>query len=373
MERSKLQLVRSPTPHAVRLPEQDAKLLAEMLDAYATRRLGALRHRNASVSRDLAILSDFVRFTAKAPWYWTEEGFEQWCAHLAEDRHLAVSSQRHYQSTVRGFLQYLIDNVKFRNDVRRTYGLEIPQVCHRDNCIPHVYERELRQERRAFTHAEVSQLFDAYDRAIEEAGRFAAKDFRPLQRDKVLFFTIYAMGLRASECRNLNTTSFYPNASFPEFGRYGLLSVFGKGHAGSGPKHRTVPVTHAQLPPLLKWYEDSVRPHLLVNADPNEAALFISERGKRLALSTIEMRFHHALAFANLEDQGFVLHCLRHTSVTHESLRGLSTEANRRKHGHEHGATNQMYMHVSDEFVREEIDQMISSHMNSLSEDHKDD
>ncbi|MEN6587276.1 MAG: tyrosine-type recombinase/integrase [Sulfuricella sp.] len=347
------------------LPENDATLFTEMLEKWSTRRVGSQRHQKRSVEHDLAVVRDMLNHSGKAPWYWTEDDFDAWCDNVGVERALAVSTQRKYQSAIRNFFDYIVDNVKFRNQVRRQYNIDLRQICHPENCIPHISERELAKERRALTHEEIERLFDAYNRAIKEAATFRSKDLRPLQRDKVLFFLLYAAGLRISEALGLDLTSFAPNPMIPEFGPYGFISVWGKGSRGSGKKFRQVPVTHHNLPPLIKWYVDNVRHYFMINADANETALFLSERGNRLSASTLEARFQHGLDLAGLAGLGLTPHCMRHSSVTHESLR-FSLEAVRRKHGHVYSATTQTYMHVSDGMVNEEINRAIASQLDQI-------
>lgn len=358
-------------PPVFRLPDKDEVLFREMLEAYVTRRRGALRHQHKSVDRDTRIILEFLQFSSKAPWYWTEEGFEKWSYEIGVVRALAVSSQRLYQGAIRGFLAYLIENVKFRNVVRREYGVDLMQICHPENCIPHISERELTRERPALTHAEINQFFKAYDIAITEAASFKAKDLRPLQRDKAMFYLTYAAGLRASEIIGLNISSFQPNPNIPELAEYGFISVWGKGSRGSGPKHRMVPVTFLPVSALLTWYIQEIHPLFMDVSDANDQALFFSERGRRIALSTFEARFQHGIALAGLEDRGFTPHCLRHSSVTHEDLR-FSGEMVRRKHGHTYQATTQGYMHHPDEFVNEEITRAIGSQLDALLGKEKD-
>ncbi|MDE2056621.1 MAG: tyrosine-type recombinase/integrase [Betaproteobacteria bacterium] len=344
------------------LPEKDEALFSEMLEKWATRRIGTLRQQKRSVENDIAVVRDMLAHAGNAPWFWTEDDFDAWCETIGVERSLAVATQRKYQSAIRNFFDYIVDNVKFKNEVRRQYGLDLQQICHSENCIPHVHEREMATERRAFTHDEIARLFDGYDKAINEAAVFRSKDLRPLQRDKALFFLLYSAGLRISEALALNMTSFSPNPNIPEFGKFGFVSVWGKGSKGSGKKFRTVPVTHSNLPPILDWYIANVRPHFMINADANESALFLSERGRRMGASTLEARFQHGLEFAGLAGLGLTPHCMRHSSVTHESYR-FGIEANRRKHGHAYASTTQIYMHVPDEMVNDEINQAIASQL----------
>lgn len=374
MRKTRTPLALVPTNKSTPLPERDQALLTEMLEGFQTRRLGARRYDRKSVARDLATIGDMLSFTDLPPWRWTEQHFESWCYHLGIEREVAHSTQRLYQSTIRTFLQYLIDNVKFRNEVRRAYGIDLVQICTPENCIPHVTERELRTERRAMTHEEIETFFKALQTSITEAHRFASKNFRPLQRDKALFFTIYAAGLRVSEALGLTVESFQPNPMIPELGPFGFISVWGKGSRGSGPRYRSVPVDHVGLPPMLTWYLDKVRPFFLANADANETALFLSERGRRLGVSTLEARFQAAIDAAGLDGRHLTPHCLRHSSVTHGSMASMSLEAMRRKHGHTFGATTQGYTHFPDEFVGDEVSRLIDRQLDgALKKDDHDD
>lgn len=263
-------------------------------------------------------------------------------------------------------MDYLCSNVKHVTEIQRLYGFRPVQICDSDNCIPHVQEREISRERQPLSHEQMVILLEAIDSAIVEAIKFSSKDLRPLQRDKAMFFTIYVGGLRISEATGLNIGSFVPNPHRPEFGNYGSISAWGKGSKGSGPKHRQVPIDHVLLPQLLDWYVTKVRPYFLHNADGNETAMFLSERGKRISVSTAEARFQHVLELAGLDGQGFSPHCLRHSSVTHGIVAGRSLEAMRLKHGHTHAATTQQYCHVPDEFVRDELESSISSHLDLI-------
>ena len=285
-------------PELPLLPTQDAELFIEMIEAYTQRRVGRLRHQPQSVKRDVAIICDFLRFSHKAPWYWTEDNFDAWCFEIGVNRKIAISSQRHHQGTIRLFLQYLIENVRFRNEILRIYGIHLSQICTMENCIPHVDERELTKDRPALTHDEIDKLFGSIDKAIINAGRFGSKDFHPLQRDKVMFYTIYVAGLRSSEALGLTIHSFQENPNIPELGNYGFMGVWGKGSNGSGPRFGMVPVTHHDLPPLLKWYEEKIRHHFLKRGTANEEAFFLSERGRKMSLSTLEARFQHVIEIA---------------------------------------------------------------------------
>lgn len=351
------------------LPENDARLFSEIVESYTAKRVGGQNHKRSSVEDDLKQVANLLAYTGKPPWMWSREDFESWCEERGVGSKIAVSTQRKYQGAIRKFMEYLSTNVKYAAEIQRVYGIRPIQICDSENCIPHVYERELAKERSPFTHDQVTHFLGSIDEAIAEAARFSSKDLRPLQRDKAMFYTMYAGGLRISEVVGLNIGSFSPNPAFPQFGDYGVISAWGKGSKGNGPKFRTVLVDHPLLPQLLAWYVSSVRPYFLRNADANEAALFLSERGRRIGVSTTEARFQHALEIAGLNGLGLSPHCLRHSSVTHGLMDGKSTEAMRIKHGHTNAATTQVYSHIPDGFVRKEIEDSISRHIDLVLND----
>jgi site-specific recombinase XerD len=351
-----------------RLPEKDADLHAAIIGGYTNQRR-SLRHAAKTIGRDLAVIHDMLTFAGKAPWFWCEEDFESWCADLGRRRKLAMSSQRHYQSTIRGFLDYVVKNLRFPAEISRLYGIRVRQICTADNCIPHVVERELAGERPALSHHDVDTFFSAIDEEIEMCARFRGKALRPLQRDKVMFGLVYSCGLRASEALGLDVTSFRPNPRCPELGDHGFVSVWGKGSKGSGPRHREVPIVEPSLPSLIDWYIEFVRPQFALKADPNETALFLSERGRRLCLSGFEARFQHIVSLSGLAGKGYSPHCLRHSSVSHKNLH-LSLEANRIMHGHRYAATTQGYMHIPDEDVDREMRRTVKAITKLLGEQH---
>ena len=369
IKRSNLAVNQNALP-VIMLPEREAALFDEMIQSWKRYRRGSLRHTQNPVEASCAVVMDMLEYVGKAPWYWTEQDFDMWCEYLGLERKLAISTQRKYQTALRLFFSYIVDNLKFRNEVRRSYGFELQKIITRENCLPHNVEKELAKEKPALSHDQIQTLFDSIDIGIKEAALFHSKEFRPLQRDKVFFYILYIAGLRISEGLGLTLNSFEPNPDFPEFGIYGYIHVWGKGSNGSGPKHRIVPVTHPELPILLDWYVKNIYPEFLINADANETALFLSERGNRLSRSTAEARFQRVLDLAGLTGKGFTPHSLRHSSVSHESLR-LSQEANRRKHGHKYGTTTQIYTHLGDEVIREEITEVVSSQLDRLLDQRK--
>jgi len=345
------------------LPSEEQALLNKMLDAYAKRRLGSLNHTERTVRSDVSTIRDFFTYISKSPWNATEDDFDAWCYHLGIERKVVTDTQRKYQTAIQFFYTYIVENIKFSGQVLERYNIRLKQIVTTENKIPHLTERQRTNERPAFSHLQIDTLFESIDKQIVESYEFGCKDFLALQRDKAMFYTMYILGLRDSECCSLDVHSFRPNASIPDFERFGFATVYGKGSRGTGPKIRTVPVDHPDLPPVLAWYMDDIRPMYLKksHADPNETAFFLTERASRMKVNTLIYRFHKVIDYADLGGLGFTPHCLRHTFTTHAMEAGRSLEYTRRKLGHEFASTTQGYTHCGDEFVAREIKQSTES------------
>lgn len=347
------------------LDAKQRKLLHEIIKGFTERRVGTLRYTEKTIRAEMSVIMAYLAFVGKAPWDCTPNDFDRWCDSLRNsrdpERRLSPETQRKYQSAVQQFYRYFVENVYFSNEIQAQFGVRPVQVVTDENKIPHLDERQRVNERPAFTREEITQLFDAIDQKIAEASRFGTKELRPLMRDKAFFFTIYALGLRISECCSLEIDSFRPNERIPEFGPFGFAVVKGKGSRGTGPKIRTVPVDHPDLPQILSWYLKYARPHMIKGANPNTRAMFLNERGAQVKVSGMEYRFQKVLEYAGLDNMGFTPHCLRHTYTTHTSEMGMSLEYVRRKLGHAYGATTQGYMQFGEDFVRCEGEKAVTA------------
>jgi len=372
MAKKKLYVVES-TKLSV-LPVEEQALFDEIISAYSRRRLGTLNHRQKSVQGDVNTIYDFINYCEKAPWFMTEEDFDNWCYHLGHERKVVPDTQRKYQTAIQSLFTYIIENVKFSSIIRDRYRLQVKQLVTPENKIPHLTDRQRTNERPALSHDQINHLFASIDQQILEAHRFNSKGLLALQRDKALFYTMYIMGLRDSECCDLDIDSFRPNPSFPDAGAFGLATIYGKGSRGTGAKIRPVVIDHPDLPPILDWYAKNIRTQYLAkpHADPNERAFFLNERGHRIKVGSLISRFHVVINYAGLDGLGFTPHCLRHTATTHGMESGYSTEYLRRKLGHEFSATTQGYTHCGDEFVAREVGTCTTMLLDQVFEDEEE-
>ena len=149
-------------------------------------------------------------------------------------------------------------------------------------------------------------------------------------RDLALAELLYGSGLRISEALALNLTDL----GAPETLR--VLRVLGKGR-----RERLVPVSDMSRKRLLDWLK--VR---TVLALPDEQALFVGRRGKRLNRREA-WRITQALAQEVDLKNPLSPHGLRHAFATHLLEAGMDLRCVQELLGHKRLTTTQHYTHVS--------------------------
>jgi tyrosine recombinase XerC len=161
----------------------------------------------------------------------------------------------------------------------------------------------------------------------------------PLEvRDRALFELTYSCGLRAEEIVNLDTDSIDFDSE--------SLRVHGK-----GSKTRIVPIGElAQR--ALERYLQRARP-ALVAAARDEAALFLSRRGRRLSTSDVRRRL--GLWVREAAIAGHISpHTLRHSFATHLLEGGADLRSIQELLGHSSVSTTQVYTRVEPSHLRRE-------------------
>lgn len=147
-----------------------------------------------------------------------------------------------------------------------------------------------------------------------------------LARDAAMFELLYSSGLRLGELVALNLS---------DDPAQGEVTVTGK-----GSKTRTVPVGAKAREALNQWL--SVRPQL---AAPDEKALFVGARGKRIAPGLVGERLK---AWAKRRGVGGNIHphMLRHSFASHMLQSSQDLRAVQELLGHSSIATTQIYTHL---------------------------
>ena len=150
-----------------------------------------------------------------------------------------------------------------------------------------------------------------------------------LARDRAMFELLYSSGLRLAELVSLNMNDGRLDIA------QGELTVTGK-----GSKTRTVPVGSKAREALKSWL--SFRAQL---AHPDEQALFVGSRGRRIAPAVVGARLK-----AWAQRQGLAEHVhphmLRHSFATHMLQSSQDLRAVQELLGHSSISTTQVYTHL---------------------------
>ena len=146
-------------------------------------------------------------------------------------------------------------------------------------------------------------------------------------RDRTICETIYACGLRVSECLNIKFSDIDMSN--------GLLHVVGK-----GDKERIVPF----YPRLAKLFENYIQRYRKKMGD--SPYLFVSQKGKKLSARFVQLMMNTVGKKADLTF-GLHPHALRHSFATHLLDNGADLRSVQELLGHENLETTQIYTHLT--------------------------
>lgn len=146
-------------------------------------------------------------------------------------------------------------------------------------------------------------------------------------RDKAIFELMYSSGLRLSELVNLNLGS----VDFAD----AIVTVLGKGN-----KTRKVPVGRYAIKAIKVWLKQRT-----AMIDSDQAALFVSNRGRRISTRTVQQRLRDWAIKQGLATHVHP-HMLRHSFATHILESSGDLRAVQELLGHADISTTQVYTHL---------------------------
>lgn len=164
-------------------------------------------------------------------------------------------------------------------------------------------------------------------------------DGNNMQRDYLIITLFLNCGLRLSELCSLNINDIKDDGS---------LTVLGKGN-----KERVIYLNDACMNALKQYlpYRDT---NGVMPIDKN--ALFISRNRRRLSKKTVQHIVYKRLEEAGLKTEGMSVHKLRHTAATLMYQHGnVDIRVLKELLGHKNLGTTQIYTHVSDQQVKDAI------------------
>jgi integrase/recombinase XerC len=158
-------------------------------------------------------------------------------------------------------------------------------------------------------------------------------------RDKAMFELLYSSGLRLAELLSLDV------ADSEDVLREGEVTVIGK-----GSKTRTVPVGGKARAAIAAWLGERA-----LLAKPQETALFVGARGRRISSSSVRYCLAHWAHRLGLP-QHVHPHMLRHSFATHVLQSSGDLRAVQEMLGHSSISTTQVYTHLDFQHLAKAYD-----------------
>ncbi len=177
------------------------------------------------------------------------------------------------------------------------------------------------------TVAEVDAMLAAIDHTRPQA-----------QRNRAIIETLFSCGLRVSELTDLEISRLNLDL--------GYLTVTGK-----GSKERMVPVSPGAIDELRAWLAE--RESYPVKAG-HEGYVFLNRSGRRLTRVMVFYIVRDLAAAAGIRKE-ISPHTLRHSFATHLLEGGANLRAIQQMLGHESIATTEIYLHLDNTRLRDEI------------------
>ncbi len=151
-------------------------------------------------------------------------------------------------------------------------------------------------------------------------------------RDRAIIELFYSTGIRVSEMSRLNLTDV-------DFSSKSLKVI------GKGDKERVVYFADSSSRSL-KEYLNKGRSTLSRKNDSDKMAFFLSDRGNRISVRSIQARIKKYTKMSGLDSKVHV-HTLRHTFATHLLNGGADLRVVQDLMGHSSPYTTQIYTHVT--------------------------
>jgi integrase/recombinase XerD len=355
-------LLRDP---GVTLFRADDRVFEAMVDGWRTQML-ARGLAVDTIKTRTRVVERFQLFTGDYPWTWRPVDIEDYLGELrSRDRPIGLTTLRSYSNAVSMFCAYLTHpGYGWGELCERTFGDVPAQICFDWNTPRHTTDDAAPPARRAFTRAELQQLFDYIDDVVDREYAAGSKRWLPALRDSTAFKVCYAYGLRRREITMLDLEDFGPNPHLPDYGRFGATTVrWGKGTA---PRRRTVLTVpeFSWVVDLLEFWITAAGRGRFPTAE-RSSALWPSERSHRVSLGALSDSFADYQRAAGLPDE-LGLHCLRHSYVTHLIEAGYDPAFVQTQVGHAYASTTGLYTSVSADFKQRSVRRMIAARLGQL-------
>ncbi len=165
----------------------------------------------------------------------------------------------------------------------------------------------------------------------EEVHNILARITSP--RNHAFLSTVYSCGLRLQEARHLEVTDIDSSRM--------MIHV----HQGKGAKDRYVPLPHATLAILRKYWATHKNPRLIF---PSRGIYDMGYDSQvPIAISTVQGALRNAIQAAGIQKRGVSVHTLRHSYATHLLESGVNLRVIQRYMGHSCLESTMIYLHLT--------------------------
>ena len=266
-----------------------------------------------SYEEDVTKLMIFVEiaYPSKKPSDVTFQDLQAFLKYISEF-HFTQTTQSRIISGIKHFYKFLI--LENYMQINPAELLETPRITRK---LPVFLSVE-----------EIDLILSHIDRSTSEG-----------ERNIAMLETLYSCGLRVSELISLKRTNMHINEGF--------ISVIGK-----GDKQRLVPIGKSALK-LIQNYITNHRNHIAIKKN-SEDMIFLSKRGTPITRQMVFYVIKDLAEKAGIKKQ-LSPHTFRHSFATHLVEGGADLRAVQEMLGHESITTTEIYTHLDQYFLRENI------------------
>lgn len=282
---------------------------------------------------------------------------EQFVTYLQIEKNASSHTVRYYQNDLETFVAFLErEGIKHLSDVDHKVVRVFLTELYQQQLSRKSVSRKLSSLRSYYKFLEREEVVTSnpfsgitLPKASKPIPQFLYKEeLKPLfevndlsdplgQRNQAMIETLYATGIRVSECQGLKLNDI-------DF-QVGSMFIRGKGN-----KERYV-LFGQFAETALKTYLDDGRKELLKRSSKPSDVVFLNARGNPLTTRGIQMILKNMVKKAALTVHVHP-HKLRHTFATHMLNEGADLRTVQELLGHENLSSTQVYTHVTKEHLR---------------------
>ena len=348
-------------PRARELTQAELEHADVLLSLFEKHLIGTRANGKKTVKLALGAVRSFQKFVGLPPWEWREDDLSEFLTHKVKEADIGLGRQATYLTYLRSFQNYILDSRGLTNEIHRKFSVQPQRFVTNENAIPIKRKRHQRKKIiKPLSAVECQKLIEQFDVEIRQANLSGSKSYNTLRRDKTMSMVALLTGVRVDELVNLNVNSFQSDLKYPNFGKYALLTVVGKGR-----KTRVIRLYNPLIKPLMDWYLDEVRPGFLSKKTDDPNRLFLSERGGEICTEQVRRMLQNITSNAGIIIR-VTPHLLRHTYAT-QMANIIGPEALQKQLGHEHLSTTLgTYYHQNPEEVGNQVQQGIEKFTNAI-------